>query len=264
MTLTSILNVALIDHDSNLLQNLNSNKGHTQALLEESIKQNEYIISPYQINRINFRRYLNESIAETAKNIFGIPQTEYDRDYAIETNFQTSNYPITDPTILENALTTNPELLFYASLSFALTTHQEPKIGQKKNIDLLGILSALGGTMSSLAGVGIFLFGIDRVKPWGFCQRIFIVRDPIQKKLYKTLGGPKLPLVGVSDEKTKELQNSDENSDEKASLKDLQKQLNNLELLLCEYIIDHSYLDETQKNVDKKIKAKPLYLESNV
>ncbi|CAG8548584.1 6897_t:CDS:2 [Ambispora leptoticha] len=245
LDLFSTLSAALVAHDSTLLYDFYANKSYNPDLLAQLIKKNQYVLSPYQMNQISFQQYINESIADTPKNIFGIPRTDYDTDVAIETTFQTSNFPSTNLTNLTNP--TDPELLFYTYLDLTLLTYEEPKIGQKKNIDLLGILSALGGAMSGFSAAYVFLFGIDRVKPWGLCQRIFRIRDPIQKKLYKTLG-PKLPFVNV-----------DENdNDEKmpVSLEELQNRLNSLELFLREYIIDHLYLAETQKNVeDGKIKV---------
>ncbi|CAG8644370.1 14656_t:CDS:2 [Ambispora leptoticha] len=235
----STLSVALIDHESNVLKKIFANKSYNPDLLVQLIKKNKYVLSPYQVNYIGFKRYENESIADTPKNVFGIPRTDYERDFAIETTFQTSNFPSTNLTNLTNP--TDPELLFYTFLDLSLLTYEEPKIGQKKTLDLLGIFSALGGAMSGFSATYVFLFGIERVKPWGFCQRIFRIRDPIQKKLYKTLG-PNLPFVNVKvnddDEKTP------------VSLEELQKRLNNLEFFLQEYIIDHSYLNEVQKNVE--------------
>ncbi|CAG8661030.1 8889_t:CDS:1, partial [Ambispora gerdemannii] len=75
------------------------------------------------------------------------------------------------------------------------------------------------------------------MRPWGVCQRLYKIRSPIQRKLVKTLG-PELPLV-----------RDNVDTEETVSLKDLQKQVNSLELLLREYIIDFSYLAESRKNV---------------
>ncbi|CAG8536357.1 4992_t:CDS:2 [Ambispora leptoticha] len=245
LDLFDTLNVNLIAHDSSLLKNLFENKSYNPDLLAQLVKKNLYVLSPYQLNQISFQQYKNESIAATPKNIFGIPRTDYERDIDVMTTFQTYNFPSTDLTNLTHP--TDPKLLFYTYLDLTLYTYEEPKIGQKKNIDLLGILSALGGAMSGFSAAYVFLFGIERVKPWGLCQRIFRIRDPIQKKLYKTLG-PKLPFVNVNE--------NDKDEKMPVSLEELQNRLNNLELFLREYIIDHSYLAEAQKNVeDGKVKV---------
>ncbi|CAG8553686.1 5081_t:CDS:2 [Ambispora gerdemannii] len=227
LELTSYLAATFIDHSSGLL---NANKMVNDALNKQLTEKNTYVLSPNQRNYVGFKRFKNESLANTPRNVFGAPQPDHENDFFIETRFQTSNYPATTEKLHE---------LFFSSLSVFLLTYEIPIIKEKKTKDLLGIISSFGGAFSLSFFVYHVLFGTNRMRPWGVCQRLYKIRSPIQRKLVKTLG-PELPLV-----------RDNVDTEETVSLKDLQKQVNSLELLLREYIIDFSYLAESRKNVTR-------------
>ncbi|CAG8763371.1 5335_t:CDS:2, partial [Ambispora leptoticha] len=81
------LSVNLLAHDSNFLKNFDPKKNYNPDLLAQLVNKNLYLLSPYQINRVSFQQYKNESIAATPKNIFGIPPTDYERDINVMSTF---------------------------------------------------------------------------------------------------------------------------------------------------------------------------------
>ncbi|CAG8482738.1 11293_t:CDS:2 [Ambispora gerdemannii] len=103
--------------------------------LSQTTANNRYFLSPFQNNFINFRRYKNESLVHSIRNVLGVPPSELFEAYYIDTTFQTAN-------IAGNQT-------HYLLLTIRLLTYEG-----------LAIVSELGGAYAPFMSAFLYTFGL--------------------------------------------------------------------------------------------------------
>ncbi|RIB25009.1 hypothetical protein C2G38_2139000 [Gigaspora rosea] len=125
------------------------------------------------------------------------------------------------------------------SLDFDITTVET----EQRSHTILSSLGLIGGAWSLAVCVYKLLFGDDAIRPFGLIQKRGYFYEQTQKRLTKFLST--LPLVQLLDS-SKNIDDDDE-----SRVDQLEKQINDLELFLRDYVVDAQQLDKAYINNER-------------
>ncbi|CAG8463222.1 21123_t:CDS:2 [Gigaspora rosea] len=193
--------------------------------LQSIAQANTYTILTFQSIDIYLRRRIRKFIIPNWKATMG-----FQPDYIIKP-YLTSRKEVTQQ------LTEFRDDIFtaiFVSLDFDTTTVETEQSS----------LGLIGGAWSLAVCVYKLLFGDDAIRPFGLIQKYGYFNQRTQKKLSKFLST--LPLVQILDSSKNIVDDDDE-----SRVDQLEKQINDLELFLRDYVVDAQQLDKAHINNER-------------
>ncbi|RIB25004.1 hypothetical protein C2G38_2138997 [Gigaspora rosea] len=199
--------------------------------LQSIAQANTYTILTFQSIDIYLRRRIRKFIIPNWKATMG-----FQPDYIIKP-YLTSRKEVTQQ------LTEFRDDIFtaiFVSLDFDTTTVET----EQRSHTILSSLGLIGGAWSLAVCVYKLLFGDDAIRPFGLIQKYGYFNQRTQKKLSKFLST--LPLVQILDSSKNIVDDDDE-----SRVDQLEKQINDLELFLRDYVVDAQQLDKAHINNER-------------
>ncbi|KAF0550195.1 hypothetical protein F8M41_024941 [Gigaspora margarita] len=198
--------------------------------LQSITQANNYKILTFQSIDIYLSRRIRKFIIPNWKATMG-----FQPDYIIKP-YLTSRKEVTQHlTELRGDIFTDISV----SLDFDTTTVET----EQRSHTILSSLGLIGGAWSLAVCVYKLLFGDDAIQPFGLIQKRGYFYARTQKKLTKFLST--IPLVQLLDPS----KNFD--VDDESRIDQLEKQINDIELFLRDYVVDAQQLDKAYINNER-------------
>ncbi|RIB13441.1 hypothetical protein C2G38_2248857 [Gigaspora rosea] len=198
--------------------------------LQSITKANNYTILVGQSTDIYLSRRIRKFIIPNWKAIMG-----FQPDYIIKP------YPTSRKTVTQQL--THGRLTVISDISVSLEFDIATIETEQRSHTILSSLGLIGGVWSLAICVYKLLFGDDAIRPFGLIQKHGYFYERTQKKLSKFLST--LPLIQLLDS-SKNIDDDDE-----SRVDQLEKQINDLELFLRDYVVDAQQLDKTYINNER-------------
>ncbi|CAG8626398.1 4465_t:CDS:2 [Paraglomus brasilianum] len=225
--------INLIDNETlqNLFRDYKSGGQFNQQLVDVTM-QSSYQIFYRQNHFMFYTRSVREIIKPNILDNIGYPPGTIS-EYLLTTEFESGPIaPIISPSL-------------YATIFIRPRTLLVKTETEKRTYTLLNALALLGGAWSGAIGLYVFLFGSKSLNPWGCVQSYcccFVrkTRSQLRESFPTIQSSVSLMTSSLSD-----LPTSSNTSFREPTL---EQRLDALELLLKEYVIDQTYLENVNGN----------------